>query len=109
MSERINLVQGDNRPYIKLTLTGSDGQPIDLSDANTTVAIHFRSVEADEVLTTLSATKLNSGTDGVVIFNFPGNTLEVKPGIYEGEVEIQFGAETQTLYERLSFYVREKF
>lgn len=109
MATQINLVQGDNRPYVKLTFTLPDGTPVDLSDAATNVFIHFKSAEADEVLTTLTATKISGGSTGIVTFNFPGTSLEVKPGLYEGEVEIQFGTnDVQTIYEPLQFYVRKK-
>jgi hypothetical protein len=108
MAEEIKLVRGDNRPYIKLTLTKSDGTALDVSDADTTVSIHFRSVTAEAVLTTIPVTKLNGGASGEVMFNFPGATLNVDPGYYEGEVEINFDGEKQTLYDRLKFLVREQ-
>lgn len=109
MTTLINLVQGDNRPFIKLTFTLPDGSPIDLSDPTTTVVVYFKSAEADEVLATLNASKVDGGSTGVVMFSFTGTALEVKPGMYEGEVEIRFGNEIQTIYEPLQFYVREKF
>lgn len=105
--ETIKLVKGDNRPYIKLTLTKSDGTPLDVSDANTTVSLHFRSVKSDTVLTTIPVSKIN-GSAGEVMFNFPGATLNVEPGFYEGEVEISFDGEKQTLYDRLKFFVRDQ-
>ena len=106
--ETIKLVRGDNRPYIKLTLTKSDGTPLDVSDADTTVSLHFRSVNEETVLTTIPVTKLDGGSAGEVMFNFPGDTLDVEPGFYEGEVEVSFDGEKQTLYERLKFFVREQ-
>lgn len=104
----IKLVKGDNRPYITLTLSKSDGTALDVSDADTTVSIHFRSVNSEAVLTTLPCSKATGGADGVVMFNFPGNTLDVEPGFYEGEVEISFDGEKQTLYDRLKFFVRDQ-
>ena len=108
MATQIYLVQGDNRPYVKLTFTLPDGMPLDLSDPTTSIVIYFRSTDADEVLTTLNAAKVDGGSTGIVTFNFPGSTLDVSPGNYEGEVEISFGSETQTIYEPLQFFVREK-
>lgn len=108
MSETIKLVKGDNRPYIKLTLTKADGTPLDLSDAGTTVSIHLRAVSSEEVLQTLTASKVDTGVNGEVMFNFPGASLDVAPGYYEGEVEISFDGDKQTLYDRLKFFVRDQ-
>jgi hypothetical protein len=52
---------------------------------------------------------VSGGTTGQVTFNFPGTTLNVPAGIYEGEIEIDFGAENQTVYDVLKFQVREQF
>ena len=109
MSSVINLVQGDNRPFVTLTLTDDAGSAIDLSDSTTVVRIYFRSIESKEILTILSTSKVNDGVAGKVIFNFPGDALEVKPGHYFGDVEIDFDGEVQTVYEPLQFFVREKF
>jgi hypothetical protein len=109
MAERIKLVQGDNRPYITVTLTDSDGTAIDLSDASTTVSVYFRAAGSETVLATLATTKVDSGTTGKVKFNFPGTTLNVDPGAYEGEIEINFDGEKQTVYQVLKFTVREDF
>jgi hypothetical protein len=109
MSDVINLVQGDNRPYIKLTFTKSDGTPLDLSDASTTIAVKLRSVKSSTLVATLTAAKVDGGSTGIATFNFPGSTLSVEPGSYEGEVEISFGAEKHTVYDRLKFFVRSQF
>ena len=104
MSEKIKLVQGDNRPYIKLTLTNPDGTIVNVSTA--TVLVKFRAAGSTTTLTTITCSKPNGGTDGVVMFNFPGTTLSIDPGQYEGEVEINFGGEFQTVYDVLKFSVR---
>ena len=109
MAGEIKLVRGDNRPYIKIRLYNSDGSVLDISDASITVQIRFRSVTSEITITTLSTTKLNDGTAGEVRFNFPGSTIDVAAGYYEGEVVVLFGSETQTVYDRLKFIVREKF
>lgn len=104
----IKLVQGDNRPYIRLTLTSPDGDNIDVSDAD--VVVKFRAAKATEVLAILPCSKPNGGADGVVVFNFPGDTLDVPAGAYEGEVEISFdGGEVQTVFDVLQFNVRAEF
>ena len=105
----IKLVRNDNRPYITLALTDSDGNAIDVSDAGTTVVVYFRAAGSTTLLATLATTKIDGGTTGRVKFNFPGNALNVEPGNYEGEIEIDFGGEIQTVYQILKFIVREDF
>jgi hypothetical protein len=103
----IKLVRGDNRPYIRLVLRDVDGNPIDLESS--TVNVYFREAGATSILATLPCTLVNNGEFGEVIFNFPGNTLDVEPGLYEGEIEINFGGEIQTVYDILKFNVRDQF
>lgn len=107
MSDKIKLVSGDNRPYITLTLKDADGTPINLS--GTTVRIYFRAAGTTTVLSTLPCSLVSGGTTGQVTFNFPGTALDVPAGAYEGEIEIDFGAENQTVYDVLKFQVREQF
>jgi hypothetical protein len=103
----IKLVKGDNRPYIRLVLKDVDGNPIDLTDS--TVRVYFREAGSTTVLSTILCTLIDGGVNGVITFNFPGNTLDVDPGLYEGEIEIDFGGETQTVYDVLKFNVRDQF
>lgn len=105
----IKLVQGDQRPYIKLTLTNPDGTPVDVSNAGTVVLVKFRAANTTTTLSTITCLKPNGGSDGVVSFNFPGTTLNVPAGQYEGEVEINFSGEYQTVYDVLNFVVRQQF
>ena len=107
MSSRIRLVQGDNRPYIRLTLRQADGVPMNLTDA--TVVVYFRRAGEAAILATLPCTKVGGGATGEVTFNFPGNTLNVEPGAYEGEIEVDFAGEKQTVYEVLKFSVSAQF
>lgn len=107
MAERIKLVQGDNRPYIRMTLRQADGTAMNLQNA--TVVVHFRRAGESTVLSTLACSKVSGGASGEVSFNFPGQTLNVEPGAYEGEIEIDFDGEKQTVYEVLKFTVRSQF
>lgn len=107
MTDRIRLVSGDNRPYIKLTLKDADGVPINLE--STTVRIHFRASGSDTVLSTITCNLIDAGRNGQCSFNFIGDTLNVDPGAYEGEIEIDFGGEQQTVYDVLKFQVRQQF
>lgn len=110
MAERIKLVQGDNLPYVRLTLTNpADGTAINLSDPSIVVRVYFRAAGSATVLATITCEKVSGGSTGQVRFNFPNGVLDVEPGPYEGEVEIDFDGQTQTVYEVLKFNVRSQF
>jgi len=105
----IKLVQGDNRPFITVTLSKRDGDPVNLSDPTTSVRIYFRRYGTDTILSTIVCGKLTDGTDGKVIFNFPAPVLDVEPGNYEGEIEVDFDGEKQTVFTPLRFVIRGQF
>mgnify|MGYP000048732030 CR=1 FL=1 len=107
MLERIKLVQGDNLPYIRLTLRHANGEPMDVSGA--TVKMYFRERGTTTVTSTIICTKPTGGHDGVVVFNFYGSTLNVNPGYYEGEIEVDYSGLKQTVYNTLQFHVRAQF
>jgi hypothetical protein len=108
MSKKIKLVQGDTRPYIRLTLRDADGQPINVRDA--VVRLKFRALDTTNTLFTVQAIKPQDGTDGVVVFGFPPGALNIDPDVYEGEIEIDFGGgDVQTVYDTLKFTVRAQF
>tara|TARA_S200000501_G_scaffold216155_1_gene202834 strand:- start:8909 stop:9244 length:336 start_codon:yes stop_codon:yes gene_type:complete len=110
MAEKIKLVQGDSLPSIKLTLTDpTSGVALDLSDSTTVVKVYFRAVGSATVLSAITCTKVGGGTGGVVRFDFSGGVLNVPPGPYEGEIEISFSGQLQTVYDKLKFFVREDF
>lgn len=102
----IKLVKGDNRPYVRLALKDVDGEAINLSGAS--AVVYFRAAGSTTVLSTIPCSITNA-TGGELVFNFPGNTLNVEPGLYEGEVEVNFGGEVQTVYNVLKFNVRDQF
>jgi hypothetical protein len=108
MAERIRLVQGDTFPAITLTLRKTNGSPVDVSESSTVVRIYFRATGTDTVLSTITCSKFDPD-NGVVKFGFYNNELDVEPGSYEGEVEVDFDGDTQTLYEVLKFQVRAEF
>lgn len=121
---RIKLVQGDTRPALVVDILDCETwDPIDVSAASTTVTMKFFATGTDTVLTTITAAKLpgqllpdgtvdatvtTPGQGGRVVFNWPAGALNVDPGYYDGEVEVNFGSETQTLYDRLKFTVRDQ-
>lgn len=106
MATKINLVQGDNRPFIRIALLDKDGAELDVGDPNITVTAHFRATGADELLASLPCEKLGGN---LVRHNFPDGTLDVEPGSYEEEIEVNFGGEKHTVYERIKFNVRGQF
>lgn len=106
----IKLVQGDELPYVKLTLTDSStGNAINLSDSGVTVRVYFRAAGDTTVLSTITCEKVDGGANGQVRFNFSNGVLDVEPGLYEGEVEIDFDGQFQTVYQVLKFNVRSQF
>lgn len=106
---RIKLVQGNNLPYIRLTLTDqATGSPINLSDGSVAVRVLFKAAGSDTVLSTITCEKVNGGATGIVRFNFANDELEVDPGMYEGEVELDFDGLIQTVYDVLKFGVRSR-
>lgn len=108
MAEIIKLVANDNLPQVLLTLTDdTTGLPIDVSAA--TVSVKFRAQGSTVILSTLACTNQNTGADGKVLLNFPGTSLAVAAGMYEGEIEINYGGSIQTVYDILKFKVRSDF
>lgn len=105
------LVQGDDAPQIKVTLTRDNtGDIIDLSDA--TVRLKFRKKGTGTVLTTLTSVAPDDDKiEGVAIFVWGATDLDIPAGNYEGEVEISFTSSStvETVYETLDFVVREDF
>jgi len=110
MSTNIKLVQGDNLPEVTLTLTDAQtGGAIDVSAPTTAVVVKLRAQNGTTVLSTLACTKPNGGADGVVMFYFPGTTLDIAPGQYQGEIEISFNGQILTVYDLLQFTLRAEF
>lgn len=110
MTDKIKLVQGDNLPYIKLTLTDPlTGAAINLSASTVVVRVYFRAAGSTTLLNTIVCEKISGGSTGQVRFNFPSGVLNVEPGLYEGEVEIDFEGQKQTVYDVLKFNIRSQF
>lgn len=108
MSDIIRLVQGDTLPVITITLTDEfTGDPIDITGA--TVVVKFRAANSATTLSTLSGTLVNPSA-GLFSFTFPAPTLDVDPGLYEGEIQTTFaGGAVQSVYDVLKFRVRTQF
>jgi hypothetical protein len=109
MADVIRLVQGDSKPDILLSLTDENtGLPLDLSAATTTVRVKFRAAGSETLLSTITCSKTDA-VNGKVSFNFAGGVLTVPAGMYEGEIEILFDTQAQTVYDVLKFRVRGQF
>lgn len=108
MSGVINLVQGDTGPQIKSTLTRSDtGSVIDISSA--TAKLHFRKANSSTNLFSLTNSASSSDKqNGICIFVFTGDDLDLSAGDYQGEIEVVFSDSTrETVYEIIEFNLRE--
>ena len=106
----IRLTAGDEKPLIVVTLTDDlTGQPIDLSLSTTVVSVKFRKAGTTTLLSTISCSKLSGGTTGQVQFGFSGGVLDVDPGMYEGQIVVNFNGDDQSVYDTLRFTVRDKF
>lgn len=103
----IKLVAGDTLPLVQLALLNADGSIMNVSGA--TVNLKFRLAGSSPILATLVCAQPNGGADGIVQFNFPGTTLAVPAGNYEGEITIHFGADIQTIFTTIPFIIRDHF
>lgn len=105
------LVQGDDAPQIKVTVTRDvTGTAIDVSNA--TVRLKFRKKGTDTVLVTLtSGASASEAENGIAIFDWGSTDLDIDSGNYEAEVEISYTSTgvVETVYETLDFVVREDF
>jgi len=110
MAEAIKLVQGDNGPQIQATLTRADtGEAEDLTGA--TVTLHFRKKGTTTVLfSQVGVNVVDNVSNGIVIFTFASNDLDLTAGKYEGEIEVVSATNTrETIYDTLEFVLREDF
>jgi hypothetical protein len=106
----IKLVQGDNLPEVTLTLTDRQtGNALDLSAATTAIVVKLRAATGTTVLSTLTCSKPNGGSDGVIKFYFPANTLNIPAGNYQGEIEISYNGQYLTVFDLLQFVLRAQF
>ena len=105
----IKLVQNDTGPSIQVTLFDEEtGLPIDVSNAGDVIKMYFQKYGDVDPKATLTGTKPNGGSDGLVQFDWASGDLD-ESGEFEGEIEITFASgKTQTMYEKLSFLVREE-
>ena len=105
------LVQGDDAPQIKVTLTrDTTGEIIDLTDK--TAIMKFRKKGTNTLLSTLpDVAGAANNAQGIAIFQWDSDDLDISHGIYEAEVEVTDNetGRVETVYERIEFSVREDF
>lgn len=118
MSDTIPVVENDTRPDLAITLKDSktgdlsdpeSWDPIDLSDPTTTVSVKWRLRNGTTVIEIIVCTKVDGGGTGKVLMAFGTFLVGLAPGNYEGEIEIDFDGETQTVYDTLKLKVRADF
>jgi len=121
--ETINLVAGDDKPEINLTLKDSNtalaGQTLDPDDSSTwalidisdpTVKVKFRALGSSTILDTLTCVKVAPYTAGACYMPWNLTTLDVAAGTYEGEIFLTYtDGRIQTLFDKLKFKVRSDF
>lgn len=121
--ETIDLVAGDDKPEINLTLRDSNAaapgftldpddpltwDPIDLTDV--TIQVHFRALGSTVVLDTMQCVKVAPFTNGTCYMPWNLDTLDVAAGTYEGEIELTYSDTRKlTVFDLLKFKVREDF
>lgn len=109
MQNQINLVQGDTGPDLTVTLyDAANNLPINVSGGSDVVRLYFRreGQTGTPTVTTITGTKTNGGSDGVVTFVWPSGAMDTV-GLYEGEIEITFtSGKKQTVPDKLRFYIR---
>jgi len=101
----INLVEGDTKPILSMTLNDSTGSAVDITGA--TVTFHFYNLD--------TGTQTNSAdddcvhlvsADGTCTYTWSATDLAAA-GDYIGEVKVVFADTTiQTVYGTLEFHVR---
>ena len=121
--ETINLVAGDDKPEINLTLrdsnTAAAGLTLDPDDSSTwavidlsdpTIYIKFRALGSTTLLDTMTCVKVAPYTDGACYMQWNPTTLDVAAGTYEGEIEIVYSdGKVMTIFDKLKFKIRGGF
>ena len=121
--DTINLVAGDDKPELDLRLRdknkAAEGLNLDPDDpdtwapidiTNASVRVKFKQLGQDEVLDTLSCSKVAPFDEGHAVMYWNPTTLDVDPGTYEGEIEIVYlNGQILTLFDKLKFKVRKQF
>lgn len=120
----INLVKGDDLPFLEITLRDSNSaavgqtlsvtdpatwKPIDLTNVST-AKFKFRKIGTSTLLATIACTLLTPYVDGKITMNWGLTTLDDGFGDYEGEIEITYDdGKILTIPDRFKFIIRDQF
>lgn len=110
LTPRIDLVRNDTGPQLRLSITNElDGSATDLTGG--TVTLHFRNPETGDVLFSRAATITSPNAPlGIAFVQWEVGDLDIDGGAYEGEIEVILAnGERQTIFDTLSFRLREDF
>jgi len=98
------IVEGDTSPSWEMTLTGADGQPLDLRGA--TVVLRFALLDGTGTVKTRQATIVDPLVGEVRIDWQAGDTTT--PGAYDAELAVTPSQPTTPASRPLSLYIRPK-
>tara|TARA_R110000796_G_scaffold31493_2_gene83458 strand:- start:80 stop:403 length:324 start_codon:yes stop_codon:yes gene_type:complete len=104
------LVKGDQAPQIQATLTRDDSGDV-VAFSGGSCSLKFRAKGTKTVLFTLVAADVgNNFQNGIAIFGFAGDQLEINSGYYEGEIKITYSTGIiETVSKVLDFELRDDF
>jgi len=118
MSDVIQVVGNDTLPDLAITLRDSktgdlsdpdSWNPIDLSAATTSIVVKWRLRNTTTILSTITCVKVDGGNTGKVLMPFGTFLVGLAAGSYDGEIEITFNTDIQTVYDTLKLKVRADF
>lgn len=104
------LVKGDQAPQIHATLTRDDSGNV-VAFSGGSCSLKFRAKGTKTVLFTLVSPDVGTNFEnGIAIFAFSGDQLEINSGYYEGEIKIIYSTGTvETVSKVLDFELRDDF
>lgn len=120
MSTTIKLVQGDDLPGVTMTIRDSnlavEGSDLDRKDTSTWRPVDLTGSYLSALVTrvgeNISVDKLLvapvDAVNGKIVLHISDCTFMETPGEYECEITVAFRGGQQTVYDRLTFEVRER-
>ena len=120
MAATIRLVQGDDLPCVSFTIRdanrAADGQELDKKDSDTWRPVDLTGAIVSAVVSDAGANiqkdvvvvRVLDAAAGEVILCFNDCVFVTKAGRYDCEVTVSFPIGQQTVYDMLSFDVRER-
>jgi hypothetical protein len=107
--KKFKRVINDRKPDLLFTFKDKKTDlPFNLSSSSITVSFRVQKVGATNSLFEVTGTKIDSGIDGRVLFEFPASPLVSVVGRYELEVLIDFSGAQQTVFDKIQFDFRKE-